>query len=96
MNLNPFLNQLSNLCRENNVQMLGVFGSVARGEDTPESDVDLLIKLKEPLGLIRFVQLEDKFRDVLGRKVDLTTEGFLHPKIKVNALSELKVLYEET
>lgn len=96
MDLRPFLKQLRKVCRENNVAMLGVFGSVARGEDTPESDVDLLIKLREPLGLIGFIQLEDKFVAVLGRKVDLVTDGFLHPRIKDNALKDLKVLYEET
>lgn len=94
MNLKPFLKQLRKVCRENDVAMLGVFGSVARGEDTPTSDIDLLIKLKEPVGLIGFIQLEDKFVTVLGKKVDLVTEGFLHPLIKDNVTKDLKILYE--
>jgi predicted nucleotidyltransferase len=96
MDLNRFKKQLDEICRENGVAMLGVFGSVARGEDDANSDIDLLIKLKQPIGLIKFIQLEDKFVDLLGRKVDLVTEGFLHPKIKDNAMKDFKLLYEES
>ena len=83
MNLKPFLKQLQAVCRDNNVSMLGVFGSVARGDDTPESDIDLLVKL------------EDKFKDIFGRKVDLATEGALHPLIRQGVFSDLKVIYEK-
>ncbi len=75
--------------------MLGVFGSVANGKDTPESDIDLLIKLKEPVGLLEFIRLEDTFANALGRKVDLATEQSLHPLIRRNVLNDLKVLYED-
>ncbi len=94
MNLQPKLEKLRELCRENEIEMLGVFGSVARGEDTEESDVDLLVKLGKPTGLIGFIQLEDKFVEVLERKVDLATEDSLHPLIRQNVMSDLKVLYE--
>jgi predicted nucleotidyltransferase len=94
MNINEYLSKLRQICRENGIKMLGVFGSVARGEDTPESDVDLLIKLGKPIGIFEFIALEDKFVEVLGRKVDLGTEDSLHPKIRRNVLRELKVLYQ--
>ena len=94
MNLYKFKKQLNEICRQNGIAMLAVFGSVARGEDTPESDVDLLIKLKKPVGLIEFIRLEDKFVEVFGRKVDLATEESLHPLIRQNVLSDLRVLYE--
>ena len=94
MNLDKFKKQLNKICQQNGVKMLGVFGSVARGEDTPESDVDLLIQLKKPVGLIEFIRLQDKFVEVFGRKVDLATEESLHPLIRQNVLSDLRVLYE--
>ena len=94
MNLDKFKNQLAEICRENNIAMLGVFGSVSRGDDTAQSDVDLLIRLKKPIGLIEFIRLEDKFVEVLGKKVDLATEDSLHPLIKQNVLNDLKVIYE--
>jgi predicted nucleotidyltransferase len=94
MDLKPFLKQLRKVCRENNVAMLGVFCSVARGQDTAKSDIDLLIRLKEPVGLIGFIQLKDKFVEVFGRKVDLGTEGGLHPLIHDSVMKDLKILYE--
>jgi uncharacterized protein len=94
MDLKPKLDQLREVCRENGISRLGVFGSVARGEDTPESDVDLLIELSKPIGLIEFIRLEDKFVEVLERKVDLATEDSLHPLIRQSVLKDLKVLYE--
>lgn len=95
MDIKPLLNKISTICRENNVAMLGVFGSVARGEDSPTSDVDLLVKLSKPVGFIEFISLEDKFRDILGRNVDLATEASLHPLIRKNVLADLHVIYEK-
>jgi uncharacterized protein len=94
MNLDKFKKQIAEICRENNIAMLGVFGSVSRGDDTARSDVDLLIKLKKPIGLLEFIRLEDKFVEVLGKRVDLATEDSLHPLIKQNVLKDLKVIYE--
>lgn len=94
MNLSSHLDKLREICRKNDVVMLGVFGSVARGEDTESSDVDLLVKFGTPIGLWDFIALEDKFVEVLGRKVDLATEQSLHPRIRQNVLKDLRVLYE--
>lgn len=95
MDLDEFKKKLGKICRINNIKMLGIFGSYARGEDTSESDIDLLIKLKAPVGLIEFIRLEDKFAEALGKKVDLATEQSLHPLIRTNVLNDLKVLYED-
>ena len=94
MNLKPFLVKLQEICRENDIALLGVFGSVARGEDSSHSDVDLLIRLRQPIGLIRLIQLEDKFADILDRKVDLTTQTSLHPLVQSDVMRDLKILYE--
>ena len=95
MDLKPFLKQLHRLCRENNVAMLGVFGSVARGEDTPDSDFDLLIKFKRPVSISDLIRLEDKFVETLGRKIDLGTEAGLHPLIHKSVMGDMKVIYED-
>ena len=94
MNLQSKIEKLREICVANEIEMLGVFGSVARGEDTEESDVDLLVKLGKRLSLIGFIRLEDKFVEVLGREVDLATEDSLHPLIRQNVLSDLKIIYE--
>lgn len=54
------------------VVRIGLFGSFARQNPRPESDVDLLVELEKPLGL-EFVSLADELERLLGRKVDLAT-----------------------
>ena len=96
MDLNLKLQKIREICRENGVAMLGVFGSVARGEDTLESDVDLLVKFDETPDFIEFIRLENQFIELLNRKVDLVTEGFLHPFMRPNVLKDLKIIYEKS
>ena len=85
--------KITEICRENNVAMLGVFGSVARGEATEKSDIDLLVKFSERKGLLALVRLERILSDTLGRKVDLLTEAAISPYIRENILKDLRVLY---
>jgi hypothetical protein len=93
MNLSSHLDKLREICRKNDVVMLGVFGSVARGEDTDSSDVDLLVRLGKPMGL-EFFALEYEFEEALGRKVDLVTEASLSKYIRDDVLADLMILYE--
>lgn len=95
MDLEPVMNKIRAACHATDVAMLGVFGSVARGEDTPNSDVDLLVRLSKPVGFVEFIALEDTFKEIFGRNVDLATESSLHPLIRHNVLADLKVIYEK-
>ena len=95
MNLEPVMSRLRAACNDKDIAMLGVFGSVARGEDTANSDVDLLIRLSKPVGLVEFIALEDTFTEIFGRNVDLATEASLHPLIRQNVLADLQVIYEK-
>ena len=85
--------KISKICRENDVAMLGVFGSVARGEATEQSDIDFLVKFSESKGLLALVRLERILSETLGRKVDLLTEAAISPYIRENILNDLQVLY---
>lgn len=60
------------LAKSYGVTKLAIFGSYAKGHPAPSSDVDILVELKEPLGLA-FVQLADHLEQALGSKVDLVT-----------------------
>ena len=86
--------KLIEICRQNDVSMLGVFGSVARGEATAQSDVDLLVEFSNRKSLLAVVSLERQFSDALGRKVDLLTEGAISPYLRSRILRDLKVIYE--
>jgi uncharacterized protein len=85
---------LEQLCVQNDVARLRVFGSVARGEDTADSDLDLLVEFVKPKSLLSLVSVEHQFEDALGRKVDLVTPAALSPYMKDQVLREAKVLYE--
>jgi len=95
MDLEPVMNKIRAACDAKDIAMLGVFGSVSRGEDTPNSDVDLLVRLGKPVGFVEFIALEDTFREILGRNVDLATESSLHPLIRKNVLADLLIIYEK-
>jgi len=59
-----------------------LYGSVARGIATPESDIDLLVQFEKPVGFFGFIELEDYLSEKLGAKVDLVTEDALKPLIR--------------
>jgi len=61
------------------VEALLVFGSVARDEAGPESDIDLVVRFVGPTSLFTLVHLKDFLEGALGRPVDLVTEGGLRP-----------------
>lgn len=86
--------KLIEICRRNDVEMIGVFGSTARGESNQESDIDLLVKFAEKKSLLGLVRLERELSEALGRKVDLLTEGAISPYLREQILRELQVIYE--
>ena len=71
-----------------------LFGSFARGEETAESDVDLIVQLGKPTGLFEFVRIERELGHALGRRVDMTTRNGLSKYIRDNVLAEAQVVYE--
>ena len=72
---------------------IGIFGSVARGDDTPESDVDILSKLNTNYSYIDLVTIQQTIENALGRKVDFLTEGAARPWLLNEISSELLLLY---
>ncbi len=69
------------------VTELGVFGSVARGEQTEASDVDVLVELENNT-FDSYINLLFFLEDLFGRKVDLVMKGTIKPRIKNRILSE--------
>lgn len=70
------------------VRSLALFGSVARDEARPDSDVDLLIEVEPPLGLLGLVRIQHHLEDVLGARVDIVTREGLHPALRQRILAE--------
>lgn len=76
--------------RRYGVAAIGVFGSYARGEQGPNSDIDLLVDFEHPCGLIAFERLAVELSSLLGVPVDLVTRKALKPAIGVRVLGELR------
>lgn len=77
------------LSNKYNVKELGVFGSVARGQNNHSSDIDLLVEFSEPIGLFKFIELENYLSKLLGKKVDLVSKKALKAAIKDDVLNEV-------
>lgn len=69
-----------------------VFGSAARGEAGPDSDVDLLVHLGPGLSLLSYVALKQDLEDLLGVAVDVVDEDSLHRRIRERVLREAQPL----
>lgn len=70
------------------VSAVSLFGSVARGESTEDSDIDLLVEFSRPIGLLQFVELKQLLEEVFGRPVDLVTPRALKPQLRDQILKE--------
>jgi len=90
-------NALSNYFAGQPVTKAWVFGSYSRGEDTPDSDIDIMVALdpNEKVGLKFFAMREDLMR-LLGRKIDLVTESSILPFAKENAERDRLLVYERS
>lgn len=70
------------------VKSLLLFGSVARDQAMPGSDIDLIVEFNQPVGLFHFIGLKQYLEEILGCKVDLATYRSLKPHIKQQVLEE--------
>jgi predicted nucleotidyltransferase len=70
------------------VKEIGIFGSVARSEQTAASDVDVLVEFSEPVGFFAFLDLEDFLTRIFGKKVDLVTKRALKLAVKDQILKD--------
>ena len=87
--------KISPIFRQYGIRRAALFGSVARGEDNPQSDVDILIELGKPMGMLVYGRFIREIEESLDRRVDLVTEKSLNKFIKPYIIPELKTIYEE-
>jgi predicted nucleotidyltransferase len=70
------------------VETIAIFGSYSRGEQTSKSDLDIVVTFSEPIGVYRFIEVEEFLGQKLGIKVDLVQKGALLPMMKDQILNE--------
>jgi predicted nucleotidyltransferase len=80
---------LPEISRKYSVSYLGIFGSYVRGEQEPESDLDILVEFEEAPSLFEYIRLEDYLSEILGVKVDLVMKSALKPAIGKHILEEV-------
>lgn len=87
--------KLAELCRRYHVRELSVFGSAAKGEMRPDSDVDLLVEFlpDAEIGLLEHAGLMLDLSELLGRKVDLVSKRALKPLIRESIIQEARPVY---
>jgi predicted nucleotidyltransferase len=74
--------EILRLAQAHGASNVRVFGSVARGEEGPESDLDLLVEMKPECSLLDLISLWQDLEDLLGHKVDVITEGGISPYLR--------------
>ena len=89
--------RIADFCRRHGIRRLSLFGSVLGDDFGPDSDVDVLVEFKPGAkrGLLRLAGMEIELSEMLGRKVDLNTPGFLSKYYREQVLAEAQVQYVE-
>ncbi|MBK5291572.1 MAG: nucleotidyltransferase family protein [Acidobacteriia bacterium] len=85
---------IAEICRRYHIVEMAVFGSTARGDRRPDSDIDVLVEF-EP-GVVwgwDYFGLEQELAQIFGRPVDLATKKWLKPKVRAEILRDARVVY---
>ena len=88
--------RIADFCRRHHIRKLSLFGSILRDDFRPDSDIDVLVEFEPQArgGMIRLAGIELELSDLLGRKVDLNTPGFLSRYYRDRILAEAQVQYD--
>ena len=95
MTVEEIRQQASPVLEQHGVTYAAVFGSVARGEQRQDSDIDILVRLGRPTGMIGYMQLVEGLEQSLNKKIDLVTEQSLNQHVRPYIMPDLKTIYEK-
>jgi len=86
---------IAEFCRRHGVKRLSLFGSILRDDFGADSDIDVLVEFQPDCRVgLRFFAMERELSDLLGRKVDLNTPGFLSRYFREEVLAEAVAQYD--
>jgi predicted nucleotidyltransferase len=86
--------RLADLCQRHGVTRLRLFGSAVRGEEHPDSDIDIIVDFEIPVGFLGLIRFENALSEFFGRRVDLVTEPGLSPFIRDSVLASASVIFD--
>jgi uncharacterized protein len=87
--------KIVDICKRHGINYLALFGSRARGDFRPDSDVDLLVRFNKVVSLFDLIRAENALKDSLNMPVDLVMDNSLRPVFRPYVEKDLKVIYAE-
>lgn len=87
-------NEIVEFLKDKGATKVAVFGSYVRNEETPDSDIDVIIDFEKSMGFLEFVGIEQDLSEKIGIKVDLLTEDGISPYLIDYVRREMKVIYQ--
>jgi len=90
-----YQNLLAGFFKNQPVKRAYLFGSFARGENTSESDLDILVEMEPGTGLFKFISIQNQLQLALKIQIDLVSANGLSPKIKPYIDAEKILIYEK-
>jgi len=88
MNIEEIREKILPILKKYEVKRAGIFGSMARNEETEKSDIDILVELPDEASLLDLVGLKMELEEVLRKKVDVLTYDSIYPPLREPILSE--------
>ena len=92
MDLQGRRNEILKIAASHGARNVRLFGSAARGEDRPDSDLDLLVEMESGRSLLDLVGLGQDLEELLRRKVDVVTDAGIHPVLRARILADARPL----
>ena len=92
MNLQQRRAEILEIAANHGASNLRVFGSVARGDDSRQSDLDLLVDMEPERSFLDMVGLSQALEELLERRVDVLTDASLHPALRERILADSRPL----
>jgi predicted nucleotidyltransferase len=93
MNRIRIIDEIARVLKEQGATKVGIFGSYARKEERPESDIDVMVEFSERKSLLELVRIERELSETLGIKVDLLTEKSISPYLIDTVKEQMEVIY---
>ncbi|HEX7064868.1 MAG TPA: nucleotidyltransferase family protein [Bacillales bacterium] len=81
-------NEILQAAQSNGVRNIRIFGSVARGEDNQNSDIDFLVEFEDDRSLFDLIRFKQELENMLGKPVDVVTENSVHQMIRPQVMKE--------
>ncbi|MCD6505347.1 nucleotidyltransferase family protein [Candidatus Poribacteria bacterium] len=93
MNKREIFEKISQMLKNEGAKRIAVFGSYARGDEKPGSDIDIIVEFSDRKSLLELVRIERELSEILGIRVDLLTEKSISPYLIDMIKREMEVIY---